>query len=181
MSNNYNEIVVIDLEATCWSTPEETALNVSEIIEIGVCILDVITGEIKNQKGLIIQPRESKISPFCVELTGITQDMVDSGMKFDEAIKVLKKEYGVSRRMMGAWGNYDQNMLLKECARCDIKSPFGPTYLNISAIATLKLKANRRLGVSEALEMFGLKFEGRQHRGVDDAFNTARLLREILK
>lgn len=181
MSNIYKEVIVIDLEATCWETDAETALNTSEIIEVGVCVLDVMTGEIRNPKGLIVKPRKSKISPFCEQLTSISQDMVDSGMKFEKAIKILKMEYGVSRRILAACGNYDQNMLAKECLRCDVKPPFGPTYLNVSAMAALKLKATKRLGLEEALAGFGLKFEGRPHRGVDDAVQAARLLWEIIK
>lgn len=181
MSRTYKDVIVIDLEATCWETEAETALNTSEIIEVGVCVLDVITGEIRNPKGLIIKPRKSKISPFCESLTSITQDMVDDGMSFGRAMKILKIEYGVGRRAMAAFGNYDQNMLTKECLRCDIKPPFGPTYLNISALSMMKLKATHRLGVSEALNGFGLQFEGRQHRGVDDAIQAARLLWEIIK
>jgi inhibitor of KinA sporulation pathway (predicted exonuclease) len=181
MSNTFKEVIVIDLEATCWKTAEETALNTSEIIEIGICVLDVKTGEIRNPKGLIIKPRKSKISPFCEQLTSISQKMVDAGMSFERAIKITRMEYGVSRRIMAAYGNYDQNMLMKECARREIKPPFGPTYLNISAMTALKLKEQRRLSVEDALAGFGLKFEGRPHRGVDDAIQAARLLWEIIK
>jgi inhibitor of KinA sporulation pathway (predicted exonuclease) len=181
MSNTFKEVIVIDLEATCWETVEETALNTSEIIEIGVCVLDVQTGDIRNPKGLIIKPRKSKISLFCEQLTSISQEMVDAGMSFERAIKLLQLEYGVSRRIMAAYGNYDQNMLKKECERRDVKPTFGPTYLNISAMAALKLKVNKRLGLEEALAGFGLKFEGRPHRGVDDAVMAAKVLWEIIK
>jgi len=177
----FDEIVVIDLEATCWSTPEETALNTSEIIEVGVCLLDALTGEIRNPRGLIVKPQVSVVSEFCTDLTSITPEMVRHGMSFQDAINILKKDYGVSRKIMGGYGNYDQNMLAKECDRQGIKAPFGPTYLNVSAIATLKLKANKRLGLSDACQLFGLHFDGRQHRGVDDAVMAAKVLWECIK
>lgn len=180
-NNNYTEIVVVDLESTCWSTPEEMAANTSEIIEVGVCILNVITGEISRPAGLIIKPKHSKISPFCEELTSITQAMVDEGVSFESAISVLKSDYGISRRMMAGYGNYDQTMMNKQCISYDIKPPFGPTYLNISAMATLKLKAAKRVSLKHALAGFGLTFEGQQHRGVDDATQAARVLWEIIK
>ena len=72
-------------------------------------------------------------------------------------------------------------MLAKECDRTGIKSSFGPTYLNVSAMASLKLKANKRLGLSRACDRFGLKFKGRAHRGVDDAVMAAKLLWECIK
>lgn len=178
---NLREVIVVDLEATCWRTPEEQAANTSEIIEVGVCVLDALTGEIRNAQGLIVKPRKSKISPFCEQLTSITQDMVDQGMRFERAIKILKQDYGVGRRMMGGYGNYDQRMLVDECHKCGIKPPFHPTYLNISAMATLKLKAGKRLGLQDACNQVGLGFEGRPHRGVDDATMTAKLLWELIK
>lgn len=181
MSSTFKEVIVIDLEATCWATPEETARNTSEVIEIGVCLLDMTSGEIKNPQGLIIKPILSKISPLCENLTSITQDMVDVGMRFEKAIKTLKLEYGVGRRIMAAYGNYDQHMLMAECDRHQVNSPFGPTYLNIAAMCALKLKATRRLSVKDALKGFGLQFEGWPHRGVDDAIQAARLLWEIVK
>ena len=178
----FDQVIVIDLESTCWDKPEEQATNVSEIIEIGVCILDVLTGEIRNPRGLIVKPIASKISPFCTELTSIDDDMIKrEGMKFEDAINILKKDYGVSRKIMGGYGNYDKHMLSIECQRQNIKAPFGPTYLNISAMATLKLKANKRLGLKKACNIFGLEFEGRAHRGVDDAVMAAKILWECIK
>ena len=180
-NNNYSEVVVIDLEATCWNTAEEKAANTSEIIEIGVCVLNVLTGEITKPAGLIIKPRQSRISPFCEELTTITQEMVDGGMSFEDGLAILKADYGVGNRMMAAYGNYDKTMLTRQCASFGIKPMFDQTYINISALATLKLKANKRVGLKSALNRLGLKFEGTQHRGVDDAVQAARVLWELIK
>lgn len=180
-NNNYSEVIVIDLEATCWDTAEEKAVNTSEIIEIGICVLNVLTGEITKPAGLIIKPRQSKISPFCEELTTITQAMVDEGMSFVDALAILRADYGVGNRMMAGYGNYDKTMLTRQCFNYGVKPMFGPTYINISAMATLKLKANKRVGLKGALERWGLTFKGTQHRGVDDAVQAARVLWEIIK
>ncbi|MDI1308443.1 MAG: exonuclease domain-containing protein [Methylotenera sp.] len=178
---NFNEVVVIDLEATCWATPEEAALNTSEIIEIGVCVLDATTGEIRKPRGLIVKPQLSIVSDFCTELTSITPEMVEQGMSFEDAVNILKKDYGISKKIVAGYGNYDQTMFKRECERRIIKLPFGPTYLNISAMATLKAKAGKRLGLSRACQNFGLPFEGQLHRGVDDAVMAAKVLWEIIK
>lgn len=177
----FDKVIVLDLEATCWETPEETSQNTSEIIEIGVCELDTMTGAVNKSRGVIVKPQLSSVSPFCTQLTSITPEMVDNGVSFKDAMAILKKEYQVSRCILAAYGNYDRNMLEKECERNAIKPPFGPTYLNVSALATLKLKANTRLGLEEACQQFGLAFEGRLHRGVDDAAMTAKLLWEIIR
>jgi len=178
---NLKEVIVIDLESTCWPAPQEQDVITSEIIEIGVCVLDALTGEIRKPQGIIVKPRHSKISPFCTELTSITQEMVDEGVSFEKAIKMLRMEYGTTKRMMGGYGNYDQKMLATECDRHGIKPPFHPTYLNISAMATLKLKAGKKLGLKNSVDLFGLQFEGRQHRGVDDAVMASKVLWECIK
>lgn len=178
---NFNEIVVIDLEATCWETPEETQNNTSEIIEIGVCLLNVETGDITKPRGMIVKPQHSTVSPYCEQLTSLTQDMVNQGVSFAEAIAQLAKDYGTKRKVIAAYGNYDKNMLATECERIGVKPPFGPTYLNISALATLKLKAGKRLSLTKACQEFGLEFEGRLHRGVDDAVMAAKVLWACIK
>lgn len=180
-NNKYDEVVVIDVEATCWTTPEEAATNTSEIIEIGVCILNVLTGEISKSQGIIVKPVISTVSEFCTELTSITPEMASNGISFEDAVGILKKEYGMRNKVVAAYGNYDQNMLVKECDSKGVKSPLGPTYLNISAMATLKLKTNKRLSLNRACEAFELPFEGQLHRGVDDAVMAAKVLWKIIK
>lgn len=178
---NFNEVVVIDLEATCWETPEEAAVNTSEIIEIGVCILDAMTGEVSRPRSLLVKPEVSNISEFCTELTGIKPDMVANEMSFEDAVRTLKSDYGISKKIVAGYGNYDLTMFTRQCERKQIKLPFGPTYLNISAMATLKLKANRRLSLKRACDAFGLPFEGQLHRGIDDAVMAAKVLWEVIK
>lgn len=180
-NNKYDEVVVIDLEATCWGTPEEAEVNTSEIIEIGVCILGALTGDVRNSNSLIVKPEVSTVSQFCTELTSITPEMVSNGISFEDAMSILKKEYGMRNKVVAGYGNYDQNMLAKECASKGVKSPLGPTYLNISAMATLKLKVNRRLSLKRTCEGFDLPFEGQLHRGIDDAVMAAKVLWEIIK
>lgn len=177
----FNEVVVIDLEATCWESRTETAAKTSEIIEVGICVLDVLTGEITKPQGIIVKPIASEISPFCEQLTGITQEMVDAGVTFESAIKTMVSDYSINDRIVAAYGNYDRNKLKQECARYGIEFSIDHTYLNVSALAILKLKTGKRLGLDQACEMFGLPFEGRMHRGVDDAQMIAKVLWEIIK
>ena len=70
-----NKIIIIDLEATCWEGIPPKG-EVSEIIEIGICLLDTLTGEITDNRGILVKPTHSKISPFCTQLTTITPELV---------------------------------------------------------------------------------------------------------
>ena len=64
MAKKLDKIVVVDLEATCWEGKPPENME-SDIIEIGVCLLDVHTGEITDNRGIIVIPERSTISDFC--------------------------------------------------------------------------------------------------------------------
>ncbi|WP_338152005.1 3'-5' exonuclease [Chryseobacterium angstadtii] len=85
-----DNILIIDLEATCWDERPPRG-QVSEIIEIGVCIMDASTGKISKNEGILIKPQYSKVSPFCTELTSITQKMLDDeGVMLEDALDILR-------------------------------------------------------------------------------------------
>jgi len=177
----FDEVIVLDLEATCWPTREEQYRNYSEIIEIGICKMNALTGEIIDARSIMVKPMFSQVSEFCTELTGHTPEAVAKGISLYDAMHIIKKDYGLSRKIVAAYGNYDKHKIMDECERKNIDVRIPPTYLNISAIATLKLKANKRLGLARACDRFGLEFEGRQHSGKDDAVMAARVLWECIK
>jgi inhibitor of KinA sporulation pathway (predicted exonuclease) len=41
------------------------------------------------------------------------------------------------------------------------------------------LDLRKQLGIAAALKHLGLEFEGRHHRGIDDARNIARIVRHV--
>ena len=63
MPNLLDKIIVIDVEATCWEGVPLAGME-SDIIEIGICLLDVQSGEITNNKGILVKPERSTISPL---------------------------------------------------------------------------------------------------------------------
>jgi inhibitor of KinA sporulation pathway (predicted exonuclease) len=99
-----DKIVVVDIEATCWEgkAPENQK---NEIIEVGICTLDVSTYQIEDVDGIIIKPKYSKVSEFCTSLTGLTQEIVDKGCSFQEACKILRSKYRTKLRAWGSWGD----------------------------------------------------------------------------
>ena len=93
MARKLDIVVVVDIEATCSNDGTVDARD-SEIIEIGVCMLDVATGERSDieLRPLYVRRETTRIMPFCTEITGITQDMIDRhGIPFAEACQVLQE------------------------------------------------------------------------------------------
>lgn len=180
MAKTLDILLVVDLESTCWEGgPPEG--QVSEIIEIGVATLDVASGRPLDKRSILVKPLMSTVSPFCEELTTITQPMLDAdGVTLKEACRILKKEYLSKQRMWTSWGDYDRRQFERDCAAKGIGYPFGPTHLNAKSLHALLSGLTNEVGMARALEDLGLTLEGTHHRGHDDAWNIAKILGHIL-
>jgi inhibitor of KinA sporulation pathway (predicted exonuclease) len=176
----YDQIVVVDLEATCWEgEPPPGAVN--EIIEVGVCLLSIADLAPSRKRSLLVRPERSTVSPFCTQLTTLTQSLVDGGGTLAEALDVLVQEYDSPNRVWASYGRYDLRMVAASCEAQGLKYPFGPSHVNVRMLAPLVLGGTNPPSFRAALTAFELEFEGTQHRGDDDAWNVARLLAEMLR
>ena len=69
-------------EATC---DENTKVSPQEIIEFPSVLLNTKTLEIVDEIQIYVKPRvHPKLTNFCTELTGITQDKTDAGVDIVE-------------------------------------------------------------------------------------------------
>lgn len=176
MAKKLDKILVVDVESTCWQDKAPEG-QVSEIIEIGICVFDLKERQRESKESILVKPAESEISPFCTELTTITPELIAAeGIDLKEACKILRKKYEGQQRVWGSWGDYDRRQFERNCKRRGIGYPFGTNHLNIKTLFALKHQLEREQGMGEALEMKGWELEGTHHRGVDDAWNIARLL-----
>lgn len=174
-----DKIVVVDLEATCWKGHPPKG-QISNIIEVGVCLLDISTHEITKKRGILVKPSQSEVSPFCTELTTITQDLLDKeGVSLKEACEILVGEYNSPKRVWASFGNYDKTMFQKDCNLHKLKYPFGKKHVNVKTWFALKGKSGE-MGMARALKQLELPLEGTHHRGVDDAYNIAKILKYCL-
>jgi inhibitor of KinA sporulation pathway (predicted exonuclease) len=83
--------LIVDLEATC-SDDGRVPRYEMEIIEIGAVVLNAHTFEVESEFQSFVCPvRHPELTEFCMELTGIGQDEVDSAPSFAQAIDELKE------------------------------------------------------------------------------------------
>ena len=176
-----DKIIIIDLEATCWqSTVPQGQQN--EIIEIGLAVLDTNTGEISKNKGILIKPQRSTVSLFCTELTTITQELLDkNGVSFEDAVNQLIDEYNPDLYTWASYGQYDLNMLKKQCKSFGVPYPMGDEHINVKEYFAEKYGLVKATGMNGALHMLNIPLEGTHHRGIDDAKNIAKILNWCLK
>ncbi|MFD6160733.1 exonuclease domain-containing protein [Nocardia sp. NPDC060256] len=180
MGGNTGLLNVVDVEATCWDgkTPPGA---VSEIIEIGLTVVDLASGERRGKHRILVRPARSTVSEFCTELTGLTQDEVDTGISFAEACRLLATEHEAGVRAWASWGDYDRKQFLSQCNATDTAYPFGHRHTNAKLVFSEAYGLNRRQGMAGALHIAGLPLEGRHHRGEDDAWNIAALVLAIAR
>ncbi|CRK57918.1 Exonuclease [Alloactinosynnema sp. L-07] len=166
---------VVDVEATCWdTTPPEG--QVSEIIEIGLTLVDIDSRTRVGRHRVLVRPELSTVSPFCTELTGLTQAEVDTGVSFAEACEQLVANHRTRERAWFSWGDYDRKQFLRQCDQSGVPYPFHQNHINAKAVFATAHGLRRPVGMDRALKVVGLPLEGRHHRGEDDAWNIAALV-----
>ncbi len=180
MARRLDQILVVDIEATCWQGPPPEG-QVSEIIEVGIATLEVGTCERVKKESLLVRPVRSRVSAFCTELTTLTQDEVDGGVSLADACAHLRKKYRSRSRTWASYGDYDRLQFERQCERDGVEYPFSATHLNVKSLLGLALGMRFEVGMAKALALLGLPLQGTHHRGVDDAWNIAALLAELLR
>lgn len=180
MAKRLDYALVVDIESTCWEHGPPRG-QMSEIIEIGVCLVDLRSLERRERRCLMVKPMRSDISPFCTQLTGITPAMVTQAAPLADAIQILRDEYHSAERLFASWGDYDRAQFERNCRSYDLPYPFGPTHLNVKNLYSTVFGLPREWGLDDACARLGMTLEGTHHRGVDDAWNAAQVLCLLLK
>lgn len=178
MTRRYDFIIVVDIECTCWDGPTPPEEE-NEIIEVGICRL-YHNGERGSKRSILVKPERSTVSPFCTELTTLTQEQVDGGVSFAEACMQIEKDYKTRPRVWASYGDYDRQMFERQCMARGIAYPFSPSHMNVKTLFTLLRGMHHDVGMAVALELLGLPLEGTHHRGDDDAWNIAAMLGKLL-
>ncbi|MFB2917295.1 MULTISPECIES: exonuclease domain-containing protein [Aerosakkonema] len=179
MAKKLDRIIVVDIEATCWSgSPPPGQEN--EIIEIGICTLDIATGKRLEKESILVKPERSTVSEFCTQLTTLTQAQVDTGISFVEACAMLKQKYLSHQRVWASYGDYDRRQLERQCESRHISYPFGTRHINVKTLFAIIHGLPIEVGMDEALQLLNLPLEGTHHRGGDDAWNIAAIFSELL-
>lgn len=179
MAKRLDAVLVIDLEATCWEgAPPPGQRN--EVIEVGLCLLDLATLERRERRSFFVRPTCSEVSRFCTELTTIRPEDVADAPSLAEVCEALRKEYASRERTWASYGDYDRRQLERDCAEQGAPYPFGPTHLNVKSLLALALGLRHEVGLPGALYHLERTFEGTHHRGVDDAWNIAGVLATVL-
>ena len=168
--------LVIDLEATC-DDQRRIPSSQMEIIEIGAVLCDPDTLQPVGEMQTFIKPvRHPLLTPFCTQLTTITQADVAGAPGFLEAIRKLARFIDGRDVLFCSWGDYDRRQFEQDARYHKVSLPFRGGHLNLKKRFSEELGDEKRYGMAGALARVGLPLQGTHHRGIDDARNIARLL-----
>lgn len=181
MGKPVNKTLIIDIEATCWpDNNKRPAGQFNDIIEIGTALYDLEKLEIIENDSIIVFPK-SEISEFCTKLTGHTEESVRrDGIPFEDALASLRSTYKSHKISWMSWGDYDRRQFERQCKRENKSYPFSITHTNLKHWFAICAGEDYECSVGKALAKLAMDFEGTPHRGVDDAKNISRILKEIL-
>jgi inhibitor of KinA sporulation pathway (predicted exonuclease) len=178
---NFDYYLVLDLEATCCDR-NTIPRSEMEIIEIGAVMVDARNLAIVDEFQMFVQPiRHPILTEFCKSLTSITQTQVEYAPTYPQAIDSLKAWLSpYSNTIFGSWSNFDRIQFEQDSAFHHIPYPIPFSHTDLRQKFSDSQGLRGVYGRPEALKLVGLSMEGRNHRGIDDARNIAKLLPYIL-
>ena len=103
-----------------------------------------------------------------------------NGMTFAEVCEFLKEDHDSKRRVWATWGDWDRSKFRGDCQHKGVKYLFGKSHLNIKTLRGMMRGVTNTKSPSRACEQEAIPFEGTAHRGVDDAYNAAKILLKLL-
>lgn len=180
MAKLLDKILVVDIECTCWDGIPPPG-QISEIIEIGIAVVDVATLQRQEKRSILVKPTNSEISAFCTQLTTLTAEHLKDAGSLVDAVKALMTDFQSQDRLWASWGDFDREQFARECKDKGVEYPFGASHLNVKTLYSVTYGLTGERGMAAALRRLGIPLEGTHHRGADDAWNIAGILCHMLQ
>lgn len=167
--------IIFDLEATCWDG-NQVGRN-QEVIEIGAVCADQFGDVLSSFTRLVRPVQNNRLSHYCTNLTGITQDDVEGAKPFRSAvidfmnwIDIDDEEY-----LLCSWGDKDIEFLQNDCQYNQIETDWLDRYIDLKTQYHNIRGLQRKRGLKKVLAFEQIEFEGNHHRAFDDAANLFSL------
>ncbi|KAK3612359.1 hypothetical protein CHS0354_011080 [Potamilus streckersoni] len=183
----FDYFLVLDFEATC---DDRENIHPQEIIEFPVLKVNSKTLETESIFHHYVEPDvHNKLTSFCIELTGIVQDMVDGRPHITEVLKMfdkwmqdeglLKPDASFAFVTCGDWDL--RKMLPSQCDYLHLPvTSYFKKWINIKK-AFAGLTGTFPRGMQEMLTKLSIPHQGRHHSGIDDCKNIANILTAMIR
>lgn len=173
--------IIYDLEATCWEHPPPGF--VQETIEIGAYKVNQY-GEVRGKFNRFIRPSVHPVlSPFCRELTTITQQDVNRADLFPVVIEEFMNWGRIDDEgayVLCSWGSFDRKMFEHDCKLHRLEHEWTARHANLKEQYRIMKRLHSGIGLRKAVEKEDILFTGQHHRGISDAENLVKLFLKYL-
>jgi len=171
------KFILFDTEATCEADGSDKSR--SETIEIAAALFEngVQVDTFHTYVKPLIKP---VLSDYCMNLTKITQQQVDSAPTIDKAIKQFKEwikthDPDMTQYWLVSWGHYDRQQLAIECERYNQNIDWLIRHTSLKHEHARINRLRMGLGIGQALRKENLEFTGVKHTATDDTVNMAKI------
>lgn len=178
--------LVIDLEMCRvpkhYRSPKYKYAN--EIIQVGAVLLDE-NYEVIGKINQYVHPEYGVIDNFISNLTGIQSSQVKNAPCLKEVLTHMVDWIGDREYKVYAWSDSDYNQLQHEIQCKNIQDLKVDSFMNVDKWIDYQAVFGKRydmvsaVSLEEALRSCEIDMEGRLHDGLDDAINTAKLIKTL--
>jgi len=175
--------IVLDLEWNQAVTREKVIRKPfplhGEIIQIGAIKLSSELQELDSFK-LIIKPQYyTKMNHAVKKLTGIRSSDLADGISFPEGMERFRVWCGEDPCFL-TWGSDDAAMLMDNLKLWQLDMAWIPATYNLQNIFNQQITGEKRQwSLAGAMEKLGIPQENRAHDALNDAVNTAAIVRAL--
>lgn len=173
--------IVYDLEATCW--PNRPASLRQETIEVGAYKLNGHGEHIGTFQTFVRPIVHPMLSPFCKELTSITQVNVNQAPKFEEVYEDFLDFIGYyddEEYLLCAWGTFDAQQFRRDCRLHKLNDEWVEHSIDMRKQYQTFNRLKKPRGLAKAVRAEGYEWVGDMHRAIDDARNTVSVFLEYI-
>ncbi|EJV82992.1 exonuclease [Bacillus mycoides] len=171
---NATHFIVFDIERNFRPYKSE---DPSEIVDIGAVKIDVSTMKVIGEFSELVKPSAS-LTRHTTKLTGITKkDLIGVG-NFPQIIEKFIQFIGEDSIFV-SWGKEDYRFLSQDCTLYGVECPCMEKESRFD-VQKFVFQAYEELfehtpSLQFAVDQLGLTWEGKQHRALADAENTANI------
>lgn len=188
MNNNHTHLkryICIDLEMTEFTSQQRHFIPGAngEIIQFGAVMLDEKFNMISKFSSFV-KPRYTSITPVIQDLTGITDELLNSADDFLTVFDKFAYWRGEGDITTFCWSKADHNQLWYELNakgnnRDDLFQVLN-NFVDLQQFFGKLVSSKTMVSLESAMRLLQMNYEGQVHSAYSDSFNTARILHKLM-
>lgn len=173
--------IIFDME---WNQPSAENTKIAElthgeIIQIGFFLLDDSLSVLHKEEFFIKPSCYKSMNKYVSALTGITQEDIDGGLPFSEAIEKMTRFFDEDTVII-TWGDDDLPILRDNFRFHGIEDIKLPRHYNLQRIYSMQAGSEaRQTGLKSALEALEITNEFQAHDALNDAYMTVLIAKKL--